>query len=68
MAPTNGLNANLCSLQRRSGEEGHSQGMQNTTGILEHRTVNMHQISEHITRFMKTLKMGPDQAYLAVED
>lgn len=45
--------------------------MQNAThlGILDHRTVKtMCQMSECITRFMETLKIGPDQAHLGLED
>ena len=37
-------------------------------GILDHRTVNVCQMSEYITSFMETLKIGPDQAHLGLED
>ena len=44
--------------------------MQNSThlGILDHRTVDVCQMSECITSFMETLKIGPDQAHPGLED
>ena len=57
-------------MHRWSGKEGHSERVQNATqsGILDHRTVNKCQMSECVTRFMETLKIGPDQAYPGLED